>query len=424
MSDCNDVIKIPLELLYNIDKEYRTEYLKKETPLNYSNYQVSMDHKIVFNILKSAKYDYETMFKNNPNMKKLNFIKRLLTKFEILKQNDVFSLTMSPFIKESDHIFQELKELREDCLNFLDKMINLDQNKEENQYLASMAQVLIGICYEHGILGLPLDYSKSLNFYESASRLKSGWANFRQAQCYEKGIGTERNINKAIVFYRISAKMGYIEALHVYGAILLYGHLNVLQDIPNAIFFLSMAAKKATLDYPFAFFDLAQFYEGKVHSDHEDIKYALELYTIGADKGCPNCLYRMGMVFEFSHLNRKMKMSKSISYYMKAADYGHKDALIAMAAFHSTGLKDYVIKDPFLSFKYAFGAAIRGNANAAFIIAEYIEKGEGTPRSSINALWWYMISSSLGHKGAKEKIKEIKSRLAPAHSNVRRFKFF
>ncbi|KAF7701686.1 Chitin synthase regulatory factor 3 [Cucumispora dikerogammari] len=388
------------------------------------NYMVSMNHKISIHILKSVKYDYETTFKNNPDFKKLEFLKSLLKKFESLKQNDVFSLTVSPFIEDPPHVLEEIKELREDCLSFLDRMVNIGSATAENRTLSSTAQVLVGICYEHGILGLPLDYTKALNFYEAACRLKSGWASFRQAQCHEKGLGTSKSAKKAAAFYRLSAKLGYIESLYVYGAILLYGQLGLRQDIPNAIFFLSMAAKKSTPDYPYAFFDLGQFYEGKIHSEHEDKEYALELYTRGADKGCPNCLCRMGMIYEFGALDIKPKMSRAIAYYTKAAELGHRDALIAMSAFHATGIKYCIKKDLKISFQFALKAALRGSSNAAFIVAECIEKGIGTTACRINALWWYMISSSLGHHEATTRIDQIKSALAPAHSTTRRFKFF
>lgn len=364
-----------------------------------------MDQKISIQIFKAIKSDFKSFYNENSDISKLNFIKSLLKKFEKYNMNDIYNLNISPFINDPQHILDEIKNMKENVLSFLSRMSETEKDTNRGKVISSYAYVLIGICYEHGILGMPLDGNKAYRFYDCATRLDSSWGYFRKAMCYEKGIGTVVNPKKALVFYRISAKMGYVEALHVYGAVLLYGQLNTQQDIPNGIFFLSRAAKKANYDYPYPFFDLAQFYEGKLHQEHEDIKYAIELYTIGADKGCPNCLFKMAMIYEFGHLGKKKKMSKALPYYIKSAEAGHSDGQIAMASFYSTGLPGLLNKDLFEAFKYAVQSATKGNKNAAFFVGQCYEYGKGIKTSIMNALWWYTIAASFGHERSKDKVR-------------------
>jgi TPR repeat protein len=73
---------------------------------------------------------------------------------------------------------------------------------------------LLGYCYDNGI-GTDIDTQKAFELYQEAANLGNKVAQHNLANMYEYGEGVEKNTNKAIYWYKKSAEQGYQNALNV-----------------------------------------------------------------------------------------------------------------------------------------------------------------------------------------------------------------
>ena len=82
----------------------------------------------------------------------------------------------------------------------MEKHLNGIQNKSANNGYDS-GQYKLGLCYENGI-GTKKDYNKAFEWYlKSANNGKfAGYYNL--GKCYHYGLGTEVNTKEAVVWYK------------------------------------------------------------------------------------------------------------------------------------------------------------------------------------------------------------------------------
>ena len=69
------------------------------------------------------------------------------------------------------------------------------------------AQVLLGSHYELGNVVFS-DYKEAFRLYMLAAEQDDAWGQYEVGHCYERGIGTEKNIEEAIRWYAESAMLG------------------------------------------------------------------------------------------------------------------------------------------------------------------------------------------------------------------------
>ncbi|CAG8532582.1 17096_t:CDS:2 [Funneliformis caledonium] len=71
---------------------------------------------------------------------------------------------------------------------------------------------MLGYCYLKGI-GTSIDTKKGFNLFLQAANMKNNIAQYNIAVCFEDGIGTIKNFDKAILWYTKSADNGYDKAI-------------------------------------------------------------------------------------------------------------------------------------------------------------------------------------------------------------------
>ncbi|ADM11809.2 uncharacterized protein Eint_070450 [Encephalitozoon intestinalis ATCC 50506] len=268
----------------------------------------------------------------------------------------------------------------------------------------------LGLSYEKGLFGIKRDDRKAFENYIVAAQLGSAVGTFRVAQCYEKGIGKARNIEKAVYFYRCAAKLGLIDAMHTYGVIVLFERMERDCDLKIGYFYLRLAAKKATYTYPYALYDLGRCHEKGKGPDiiSPDDLYAFKLYLKGASLDCPNCQFRVGKCFENGEMGHEKDMRRSIEWYIKAADLGQSDAQTRLSALFLNGLDGVVEKNIKLGFRLGLKAATRENVFAAYLVSECYKQGIGVKKNALLALWWSRIAEEFGVNQGNPLVERIK----------------
>ncbi|KAG5860045.1 hypothetical protein KMI_03g04940 [Encephalitozoon hellem] len=316
---------------------------------------------------------------------------------------------------------EDMKEFNKKCLEFLSKTINSSKRSHPYDSTLSEAETYMGLGYEFGLFGLRRDGRLAISYYSSAARQNHPVGTFRMGQCLEKGVGKPRNHKHALNFYRCSAKLGFIVGMHAYGSVLINGDIGSKKDFQSGLFYLKLAVRKASKEYPYPYYDLAQIYESatapsEVQADDE---YAFKLYLRGAELDCPNCQYRVARCCELGELKQEKNLPLAVDWYRRASVLGQIDAQVIYSRILFTGIEGAVQSNLKESFFWALKAAVRGHSQAAFSVAEFIETGCGMPKNTFLALWWYTISYETGNTQAKSRLIELQRQIEMKNEGTR-----
>lgn len=300
-------------------------------------------------------------------------------------------ITYDPFIELNSTIIECKKYYKivfSKLSNFVD---NYKSFLNKPKYIGNIIAYM-GYIYEYGLFDISYNKNTAFQYYKLAAKVHSPYGTFKLAQCYEKGIGCEKNIQKSLLFYKCSAKLGCIQGLHTFGTILLQNNLKGEFVEESACFYLQLAIKKAKLEeYPYVFYDYGRYLEYKLNDKFiSQVEYCFQIYLKGSEIECPNCQFRVAQCFELGNLNISVDIAQSLKMYIKAAFNGHVEAQLKVAQIIIEN-ENSTIFDFSKAFKYAFKAAVKENCIAIKLVSIFYEKGLGTPKNLNASLWWNKI---------------------------------
>lgn len=237
---------------------------------------------------------------------------------------------------------------------------------------------------------------------------------------YKNGLGTEKDIVKAIDYFKRSAEMNNKNGLYEYGKALLLGE-HISQDKDKAVKLLEKAIKLGSVNEKRF---LALEYISGEHLE-QDIEKGLAMLTECADRGDTMSCYKLGKIYlngeivlqnlnkaekyllksaetdypyaqyELGKLyldNRKLNIKKAGKWLLKAADNNHSYAQFAY------GVLSYKLGDHEEGIYYLQQAAQNGNEVALSLIknlSDYqkskrpvVRKAIYKSRRSVNAAWY------------------------------------
>ncbi len=354
--------------------------------------------------------EYKKVFLNMNNDEIFEFLRKYLKYIESDDEcyNRYFILSdpMKTYKKNKEIV----DEFNSRIGSYLETMLTNIKEKIEKKSIEGNVTCYLGVAYEYGLFGKPKDYSIAFYYYTISAQLHNSLGTFRLGICYEKGIGTLINYEKAVYFYRCAAKLRLVDGMHVYGTILVNGYLNSVKNVNIGRHFLTSAGFCADKIYPFALFDIGKLYENKKDEKDvlKDLEYARNIYTLGVTLGDPNCMFRLAESYEFGDLLNKCDLKKAFEYYKIAAKSGHVNAQMWMSEFYFHGNQNKNYFNPKKSYMWALCAATKGNGRSAYIIGEYTMNGCGVEKNKLLSLWWYIISTYLGNTDANIKIEELR----------------
>jgi hypothetical protein len=272
----------------------------------------------------------------------------------------------------------------------MNKYISNVKRRYCQKRLAGRLLAIMGVIYEKGFFGVGPDLFMAYKKYELSAQLNCPFGTFRLAQCHEKGIGTVKNIEQALYFYRCSAKLGSIEALHTFGTILIQNDFDGEFSEEVGVVYLRLAANKATKTYPFSCYDYSRYIEHSMKKDFFDVGYCFKSYLKGAILECPNCQFRVGQLYETGEMGVEISLANSVKWYQKASSNGHSDAQLKIANYILR--KNDPQKDDFvLAFNYALKSAISDNPRGAKYVSIMYQKGIGTKKNESLSKWWEKV---------------------------------
>jgi len=360
-----------------------------------------------FELTDDLKGDYVAAFASGSDKAVFKFLRKLLGFIESDSSSfNVLILLENPLKNEEKLHF--MQNLHRTCRTFLE-----EKKRSRDRGTSGAAMCYLGVGHEYGLFGLGQDSEEAFECYLVASRLRHGLGTYKLGQCFEQGKWVEEDARNALHLYKCAAKLGLVEAQHVYGSILMYGSLGAEVDEKMGLHYVSRAALAATSVYPYPLFDMGKWYERKrtTLDSITDEKYSFELYKRGAGLNDPNCQYRIAKCYENGELQKGKSVESAVVWYKRAARYGQVDAQMMLFGFYSSGVAGALDKDFGSSYFWAMRAGMKGNARAVFFLGEYARSGTGVQQDILLGLWWYMISASMGSYEAKIKVRETKAEI-------------
>jgi uncharacterized protein len=190
----------------------------------------------------------------------------------------------------------------------------------------SKAEVNLGDMYLYGRGGLEKNTFEALSWYLKASQQQDPGAEFRLGAMLEQGLGTVKDLQKAIDDYRKAADRNYPDAENVLGVLYATGGDGLPRDDKQAV---KWYAKAAEQGFKKAEKNLGDMYFQGLGVDAVDYKRAMEWYEKAADQGDDAAQYMLGYMYE-KGLGATQNIETALNYYRRAAANGNADAQRAL----------------------------------------------------------------------------------------------
>jgi serine/threonine-protein kinase len=196
--------------------------------------------------------------------------------------------------------------------------------KAANQGFAK-AETNLGDMYFFGRGGLDQSYRDALSWYLKAAQQNVADAQFRVALMDEKGLGTEKDVPRAVQLFRSAADLGSPEAQNVLGVLYSTGSNGITADDQQAIGWYQKAADQGFAKAEKNLGDMYYFGRGV----DRDYKQAMVWYGKAADQQVTDAQYRLGFMYE-KGLGTAPSDQDAIEQYKKAARNGSVEAQRAL----------------------------------------------------------------------------------------------
>jgi eukaryotic-like serine/threonine-protein kinase len=192
------------------------------------------------------------------------------------------------------------------------------------------AETNLGDMYFYGRGGLRQSSSDAASWYLKASQQDWPDAQYRLGYMYEKGIGTDKDVQRAVQLYQSAADHGYAEAQNLLGILYATGGDGLKEDDKQALAWYQKAADQGFAKAEKNLGDMYFF----GHGIDKDNKQALTWYQKAADQNFADAQFRLGFMYE-KGLGVDQSNQKAIEQYKKAAGNGNVEAQRALDRLNS-----------------------------------------------------------------------------------------
>jgi serine/threonine protein kinase/TPR repeat protein len=187
------------------------------------------------------------------------------------------------------------------------------------------AETNLGDMYFYGRGGLDKSSLDALSWYLKASQQDWPDAQYRLGVMYEKGIGTNKDLQRAVQLFHGAADHGYAEAENLLGILYATGGDGISQDDKQAVDWYQKAADQGFAKAEKNLGDMYFF----GHGVDRDYKQAMTWYGKAADQQFAEAQYRLGFMYE-KGLGTDASNQDAVEQYKKAARNGSVEAQRAL----------------------------------------------------------------------------------------------
>jgi len=216
---------------------------------------------------------------------------------------------------------------------------------------------------------------------------------------YVKGIGTEKNEENGMKWYRKAAELGHLTSQFNLGVMYAKGR-GVEQNYVESLKWYKMAAEQGDLT--------AQSTIGKMFAKgigcEKNSESARTWYQKAASKGDVISQYNLGNMYA-KGIGTEVDEFEAFRWYQKAAEQEHPSAQLNLAFLYGQG--QGVERDDTKSFEWYKKAAEHGQANAQFNLGVIYAKGRGTNTDAVLSKEWYEKAAEQGNENAERALQRL-----------------
>lgn len=264
----------------------------------------------------------------------------------------------------------------------------LDRAVKDNYAPACLIK---GNLYYDGALGMPEDKEAAFRLFCVAAKKDNYSAIFNVGMCTRDGIGTQKDVHKAIeCFQKCADETGDVRSLWNLYKIYSEGEDGVAANPALGVEYLTKAADLGNGD---ALFELGlDYFYGKYVAAQSDEK-AVECFMKGGEAGHHACAKNVGLCYKDGR-GVPQDNAKAMEWLEKAADLGSVDAYLQLGnAYNDNGIWSVDYQKAAEYYQKAYNA---GAAEGALRLGIMYESGHGVDADLEEALKLYQTSADQG----------------------------
>ena len=223
------------------------------------------------------------------------------------------------------------------------------------------------------------------------------------AERYYKGLGVEKNLPKAIEWYRKAAEGGSSAAQRNLG-IFYYEGIGVKKNYSEAVKWHRMAAEQGDI--------ISQYNLGICYYNGEGIERnraeAVKWFRKSAEGGNASAQFNMGVCLANGDGVAQDKV-EAVMWYRKSADQKNANAQRNLGICYLKG--DGVAQNRVEAVKLFHKSAAQGNAQAQACLGLCYEKGYGVKKNTEEAVKWYSMAVKQNYEPSKRALKRLEKQI-------------
>jgi TPR repeat protein len=271
--------------------------------------------------------------------------------------------------------------------------------EEASAASVSGATVELGNVYRLG-RGAAIDLKHAFELYHLAAKQGDPEGMYRTGHCYRLGVGVERNLASAIIWFGKAAHADHELACYDMGQIYLNGEIE--KDPAMAANFYE---RGATLGNSYCQNKLGLLYRDGVGRE-KNLKEAFHLFQLSAQTNNEWGQYLLGcMYLQGSHVEQDIEAARELLEL--SAEQGLPDALVELGAIYGKGLG--VSKDRAKSIDLYKAAAEKNNALASYNLGIIYLNGDGVEQDISKGIHYMSQAAQLGMEDAENALLELKN---------------
>ncbi|WP_296826797.1 SEL1-like repeat protein [uncultured Megasphaera sp.] len=281
----------------------------------------------------------------------------------------------------------------------LDLLFNLDQCAEESPLIAnseaSMDKIYMGQAFDLET-GIKDCQSLGYDWYLQAAERGDARAQNALAICYEYGLGTTQDYQKAVSWFRKAADKGLPDAMVNLG--LCYDSVKgVREDKEKAV---ELYKKASEAGYVRAQIKLGECYLMGRGVKRDEGK-AVDLFRAVAEHGYAAAEYYLAMCYEMG-IGVEQNETRAVEWYKKAAEQDDADAQNNLGDCYLNGVGVGV--DEAQAVEWYRKAAQQGNKLAQYALGDCYLNGDGVESDEERAVVWYKVAAEQGYARAQDRL--------------------
>lgn len=323
---------------------------------------------------------------------------------------------------------KELRKQKETCVSTAIKILKKIPTNSSTQSEYELGNIYSGA----GFSDLTeKNFDKAFQYFSRAAFAKNHPnAIYRVACCCEFGMGTKKDINKALELYDKAAKLGDVAAMCKLGIMHLKGLMGQRKNIEKALYWLN---KASVVDSDESDVGLSLYILGKLHETdvsvlelspetdptdeaiisrlkeikaYNDHTKAVKFYLKSAKMKYAKSQTLLANCYEYGTISVNVNAKKSIYWYSKAAQQDDPNAAMGLSGWYLTGSKGVLEQNDKEAYLWARKATEHGLARAEFALGYFSEHGIGSTKDMGEAKRWYKRAAAQGYQKAIKRLQD------------------